>query len=147
MLPYDRSLARCDLATIHFHINTPTRLSITGDLGIDASLGKTYQIMPQMQLAHVEQLVEPNENESTLAHRTVYLPRKIYLLQLGRRNLLLFRLSYQGDDSLGFDSDKGLPEKAAARAPKSPCTSNNILRALRALICDMSSGRDVVRAV
>jgi len=80
MLPYDRSLARCDLATIHFHINTPTRLSITGDLGIDASLGKTYQIMPQMQLAHVE----PNENESTLAHRTVYLPRKIYLLQLGR---------------------------------------------------------------
>jgi hypothetical protein len=41
---------------------------------------------------------------------------------------------------------KGFPD-AAARRPKSPCTSNKIFSALRARIFDMSSERGVVRAV
>lgn len=52
----------------------------------------------------------------------------------------------EDDTSLGFDNDKGLPDAVAARNPKSPCTSSRILSAFRALILDISSGRDV-RAV
>lgn len=44
----------------------------------------------------------------------------------------------------GFDNDSGLPEEtAAARAPKSPCMSSKILSAFRALIFEISSGREV----
>lgn len=70
------------------------------------------------------------------------------LLQMPQDDIWLFWLSYpdaddDGGDSLGFDKERGRPDAIAARRPKSPWTSRRILRAFRARILDISSGRDV----